>query len=1541
MQYMIIGRIVDEMFDNKGECIVGYYVIDDNGKCNFGAVSKIYQLYQEGKIKGAKGFNANNGEIDFANADNSLLPKYSMTLFNGIGASGNICSVSENGGVYVLKDASGQTKRFTEQDIVNGVKSGTIRLNNATVSKGTLSINKSISILGVQTKNGEQVGYKVALPNGDVKVLSKADVVEKLIKEQGLQLFNAKLDGNGNIIAKSGTLPTKALDGIERADGMPYTDTFYIIIRHKLEQVTVQGKYSGMLKNGKPNGKGVFTSSSYNISYNGDYVNGVKQGTGLLQWSYSKNTPYCYTYKGDIKDNYFDGKGVLSGRYRYEGIFAKGKEVSGKYTKDKQSYIYKRDLKTNKSMYSYNNGEITIIGDFEDFVIAGNGKLVCKDKYTYVGMLVEQGQIMGKGTLTFTDGTRVESEVWGIAETLNSCKITYSNGNIYEGSAAISYERQSHSDEYINGKMTYANGDVYMGQWKGSLQDGHGTMIYADGTKYVGLWANGKPCSAMFKLEEPICNENGYLLGYSIKCPDGKIVKLRCDDICKLASNPKVFFEDELYSACCYFVDGHYKVNIDLLALYTDVNLDSLVTYTNIDNILNMSELRKVVCNCFKNIIVPNNEKSAFVFHEIDNNLDYLFSSKVETIILPSNLKEVPLGIPVSNLKYSNAILNAIQCIAISNDKSRDMFVKEYKRVNSKCISDLAPFSEIASKYVDTLYKENKGMICNGAVLETISSDIVKDGVFEVPDGIKEVILYGLANKGIKHLILPATIENLMVDTVLYAYIEDWWGNNSISGFYGQKAKDDLVHLESIDLGLFKTLKSITFKGNLQKKFKDSDIQCIIKFMEFFSSRAIRVYLQQLDYAKYKDISPIVHCVTEKATLFRLDKPVCDKNGLLLGYHVKYPDGTTKKLSCDTICDLAANKKVHFEGDAFYDYYEVADDGSVHVIDGVDDSFIFSVYDIFILPSNVNAKSCDCDFVDGGQDAFRVYDYSDRATKSKLEIFIVPSTYKEVDFYTIPLGSMKYTNAIHYIASNWLCANDELKSIFYKVNNGFLYGGTSYHYGGSMVDISDTLKQSETLRVPEGIASFFDTALKGCNIKHLILSPAFNYFLDGYNDVSITETTPFDDIDIFCAGLKDITFEHRYIDKDFLDLLDLIKHNNPRIIFYVSKENYETIQTMLAENNKFENLKDGCIKYIENSSSLKLKPAQLLELVKPVCHSDCQLYGYTVKFPDGIIGFYSCENIRRWASANYKFKDDCFPLLYDVVQDGTHLIAKLKPNVSANVFATHKIMIVPKGVMFDISSLDDFKFKSMGNGVYTVYNKATGTEEQIQKPILETLISFSDTSDYSNQLYDYPLCIPLMSMKYTNVTSYFEDTLSDISDELKNMLSNDYLTYTSANIRGTQDAVVYFLSNKLKKSKTFYFRASYISAVRYNLFVGTEIKNLICDQAHSNYFFRDNSKGSIEYKPEYFGSLKTITFFEVPNSDAFKLCIEPILKAIVKYNLDIDVYISDKDYIKYKDAYKNLKSIESNADISAIYYHKKSYDNYGEPTYIGLTFSDI
>ena len=121
--------------------------------------------------------------------------------------------------------------------------------------------------------------------------------------------------------------------------------------------ITVRGSYFGTLINGKPHGKGrfsctispndgcVISTGNYVMSagdyvvYDGNYVDGIKQGRGTLEWSYriksrgnSKQELHYYFF-GAIKDNYFDGKGVLNCYsdsmweyhiYEYRGIFEKG-----------------------------------------------------------------------------------------------------------------------------------------------------------------------------------------------------------------------------------------------------------------------------------------------------------------------------------------------------------------------------------------------------------------------------------------------------------------------------------------------------------------------------------------------------------------------------------------------------------------------------------------------------------------------------------------------------------------------------------------------------------------------------------------------------------------------------------------------------------------------------------------------------------------------------------------------------------------------------------------------------------------------------------------------------------------------------------------------------------------------------------------------------------------------------------------------------------------------------------------------------------------
>lgn len=65
-------------------------------------------------------------------------------------------------------------------------------------------------------------------------------------------------------------------------------------------------------------------------------------------------------------------------------------------------------------------------------------------------------------------------------------KITYTNGDVYEGTVAAGKAEG-------NGKITYANGDVYEGTVTAGKAEGNGKITYANGDRYEGAVADGKP----------------------------------------------------------------------------------------------------------------------------------------------------------------------------------------------------------------------------------------------------------------------------------------------------------------------------------------------------------------------------------------------------------------------------------------------------------------------------------------------------------------------------------------------------------------------------------------------------------------------------------------------------------------------------------------------------------------------------------------------------------------------------------------------------------------------------------------------------------------------------------------------------------------------------------------------------------------------------------------------------------------------------------------------------------------------------------------
>jgi len=102
--------------------------------------------------------------------------------------------------------------------------------------------------------------------------------------------------------------------------------------------------------------------------------------------------------------------------------------------------------------------------------------------------LHNKGKEEGKGILFFGKGKQ-EGEIFdgsfkGGKPTNGKAKITYPNGDLYEGDSAKGMAQGK-------GKLTRKNGAVYTGDFKAGGPQGKGTEIQKNGDKYEGQWAKG------------------------------------------------------------------------------------------------------------------------------------------------------------------------------------------------------------------------------------------------------------------------------------------------------------------------------------------------------------------------------------------------------------------------------------------------------------------------------------------------------------------------------------------------------------------------------------------------------------------------------------------------------------------------------------------------------------------------------------------------------------------------------------------------------------------------------------------------------------------------------------------------------------------------------------------------------------------------------------------------------------------------------------------------------------------------------------------
>ena len=226
--------------------------------------------------------------------------------------------------------------------------------------------------------------------------------------------------------------------------------------------------YVGAMRGVQLHGKGQYTSKSF--KYEGEFKDGLKQGTGKYEWE-----------NGD----------------RYEGTFAEDRpHGTGKYqfaNGDTYEGEVKAGVVAGRGIYVTRSGD-RIEGSFAAGLANGIGNYRFASGDRYEGEMAG-GRLQGKGRYYAKNGDRIEAQfVDGRAQGKGAYH--FSNGDRYEGDL---------KDGALSGTGVYfySSGQKYEGEMRDGRPQGKGTFWFADGSRFEGVFENGlaKAKGSMVKID--------------------------------------------------------------------------------------------------------------------------------------------------------------------------------------------------------------------------------------------------------------------------------------------------------------------------------------------------------------------------------------------------------------------------------------------------------------------------------------------------------------------------------------------------------------------------------------------------------------------------------------------------------------------------------------------------------------------------------------------------------------------------------------------------------------------------------------------------------------------------------------------------------------------------------------------------------------------------------------------------------------------------------------------------------------------------------
>ena len=202
-----------------------------------------------------------------------------------------------------------------------------------------------------------------------------------------------------------------------------------------------------------------------------------------------------FLYIGEIDKNQKpSGFGVLytSHEEKYEGNFNKGKLIGiGRYiNKDGTCYegIFKNNKLVSKAKIIKNNEKgqkVIYFGETINFKKNGKGEETCEGEYRYVGDF-ENDLKNGNGRLEYLDyGEIYEGE--------------FKNGEFYGKGLFIWSNNEQYNGDFVKGvmhgkgKYKWPDGFEYEGDYNNGIKEGMGTYKYKDGRVFKGRFKDGKP----------------------------------------------------------------------------------------------------------------------------------------------------------------------------------------------------------------------------------------------------------------------------------------------------------------------------------------------------------------------------------------------------------------------------------------------------------------------------------------------------------------------------------------------------------------------------------------------------------------------------------------------------------------------------------------------------------------------------------------------------------------------------------------------------------------------------------------------------------------------------------------------------------------------------------------------------------------------------------------------------------------------------------------------------------------------------------------